>query len=235
MLKVTDLEITYGVMQAVHGVTFDVGEGEIVTLVGANGAGKTSTLKAIMGLVPSSGRVELQGHGEISGRSTDRIAGLGLRVVPEGGAVFNDMSVEDNLQVGYQGRDADARATLLATTYDRFPRLRERRRQTAGTLSGGERQMLAIGRALMGSPSVLLLDEPSFGLAPVLVREVFQLIAELNRGGITVLLVEQNARRALKIADRGIVLEKGSIVMSGTGEELSENEAVVNSYLGIRS
>lgn len=232
ILRIDDLHVSYGPVRAVEGLTMGLEQGEILTLIGANGAGKTSTLNAIMGLADGKGSVRFDDR-ELIGRKPHDIALSGISLVPEGGAVFNDMSVEENLLLGYQGRDLEERGKRLREGYERFPQLDNRRRQTAGTLSGGERQMLAIARALMCKPRLLLLDEPSFGLSPVMVSEVFRLIGELNEMGLTVLLVEQNAHRALQVADKAVVLESGKIAIAGTADELASNEAVVSAYLGV--
>jgi ABC-type branched-subunit amino acid transport system ATPase component len=233
MLTVTDLRVSYGAIRALDGVSLNVGRGETVALVGANGAGKSSLLKAIMGLVPSAGEIALEGTGSLLGASPHKIARAGLRAVPEGGAVFNGMTVRENLQVGHASGasplDEDA---AFDDVFVRFPKLGQRLDQQAGTLSGGERQMLAIARALVGAPTVLLLDEPSFGLAPVMVDEVFSMIDMLTTGGLTILLVEQNARRALALASRGYVIEQGRIVAEGSSEQLSADARIVDAYLG---
>ncbi|MGA8988112.1 ABC transporter ATP-binding protein [Aeromicrobium sp.] len=233
MLTITDLKVSYGAIKALEGVSLTVGRGETVALVGANGAGKSSLLKAIMGLVSATGEVTVEGTGPILGRSPHKIARSGLRAVPEGGAVFNGMTVRENLQVGFaSGASRLDEAGAFDDAFLRFPKLGQRLDQLAGTLSGGERQMLAIARALVGAPSVLLLDEPSFGLAPVVVDEVFAMIEMLTSGGLTILLVEQNARRALSLASRGYVIEQGSIVVEGASEQLSADSRIVDAYLG---
>ncbi len=233
MLKVEDLRVSYGMIEAIKGISFEVGDGEIVTLIGANGAGKTTTMHAISGLVkPSAGSITLDGK-DLLKMAPHRIVEMGLAQVPEGRRVFAQQTVEENLALGaYARRDRDAIAADLEEVFALFPRLKERRTQTAGTLSGGEQQMLAMGRALMAKPSIVLMDEPSMGLSPLLVTEIFRIITEINRKGTTVLLVEQNAKRALAIADRAYVLETGRITLSGTGAELASDERVKEAYLG---
>jgi len=233
MLQVTDLNVSYGAIHAVHGVNLEVRQGEIVSLIGANGAGKTTILHSISGLKrPTSGTITLDGQ-DLVKTEPHKILQLGLAHVPEGRRIFAEMSVEENLEMGaYIRTDREAIARDLEEIYQRFPRLKERRGQMAGTLSGGEQQMLAIGRALMSKPKLLLLDEPSMGLSPILVREIFNIITEVNRSGMTVLLVEQNARMALSISHRGYVLETGDIVLSGDAGELLENSEVKKAYLG---
>ncbi|WP_342726454.1 ABC transporter ATP-binding protein [Bradyrhizobium sp. B097] len=232
MLEIAGLSCGYGGPAVLKDVSLRVGAGEIVTVVGANGAGKTTLLNTIAGLLhPAEGTVRLDGA-SIGGHSTERIVRAGLSLVPEGRQVVAPLSVEENLLVGAYGRKGGGAADTLAAIYDRFPRLKERRRQPAGLLSGGEQQMLAIGRALMANPRVLLLDEPSMGLAPLIVSEIFLLLGELNRQGLTVLLVEQNARKALALAKRGYVLEGGRIVLEGPAEELAKSPAIVEAYLG---
>ena len=233
ILEVSDLSVAYGAIQALNGVSLRLAEGEIVTLIGANGAGKTTTLRAIMGLVRASGHVRYRGE-SIRARATHRLVRDGLVLVPEGRIVFANLSVQENLEMGAYARN-DPPAELVKDferVYDLFPRLKERLTQRAGTLSGGEQQMLAIGRALMARPVVLLLDEPSMGLAPVLVELVFKTIQDINKQGMTVLLVEQNAHMALSIAHRGYVLQTGKIVLSDTAKNLAENEMVRKAYLG---
>ena len=221
MLKVEDLNVCYGAIHAVKGVSFQVNRGEIVTLIGANGAGKSTTLRTVSGLLRSkSGSIKFRGE-NISRLPSHKIVERGLA----------QMSVQENLEMGAYTRGAETEADLEAV-YGRFPRLRERRRQTAGTLSGGEQQMLAIGRALMSRPCLLMLDEPSMGLAPILVEQIFDIIRELHQSGTTILLVEQNAQMALSVADRAYVMETGKISLSGTGRELSESDAVRKAYLG---
>ncbi|AEJ62207.1 ABC transporter related protein [Spirochaeta thermophila DSM 6578] len=233
MLKVEGLRVNYDAIEALHGISFEVREGEIVTLIGANGAGKSTTLNAICGLVPvSRGGITFMGE-DLVGLSPHGIVQRGISQVPEGRRVFANLTVEDNLLMGaYTRKDAKAVRRDMEQVYERFPRLKERYRQLAGTLSGGEQQMLALGRALMSRPRLLLMDEPSMGLAPLLVREIFSIIQDLNREGVTILLVEQNAHMALKIAHRGYVLETGNIILSGTVAELLENEEVKRAYLG---
>jgi branched-chain amino acid transport system ATP-binding protein len=232
MLEVEKLSGGYGGPDVLRDVSLRVGADEIVTVVGANGAGKTTLLNTIAGLLrPSSGAIRLNGQG-IGGLAPERIVRAGLSLVPEGRQVIAPLSVEENLQVGAYGRPKGGAADTLAAIYSRFPRLKERRRQPAGLLSGGEQQMLAIGRAMMAGPAVLLLDEPSMGLAPLIVSEIFALLADLNGQGIAVLLVEQNARKALALASRGYVLEGGRIVLEGPSSELAKSPAIVDAYLG---
>ncbi len=232
MLRVTDLNVFYGQIHAVKGVSFEVREGEIVTLIGANGAGKSTTLKTISGLMRAkSGSVEFMDK-NISSTAPHKIVQLGIAHVPEGRRVFTTMTVEENLDMGaYTAPPTDLEADK-ERVFDQFPRLKERRRQVAGTLSGGEQQMLAMGRALMSHPKLLMLDEPSMGLAPILVEQVFDMIRQLHEAGTTILLVEQNAEMALSIADRAYVLETGKITLSGGGKELSQSESVRQAYLG---
>ncbi|MBO6149027.1 MAG: ABC transporter ATP-binding protein [Lachnospiraceae bacterium] len=233
MLKIEDLKVSYGMIEAIKGISFEVNDGEIVTLIGANGAGKTTTMHAISGLIkPSSGSITLNGE-ELTKLPAHRIVGLGLSQVPEGRRVFAEQSVEENLVLGsYLRKDREEIAKDMEYVFTLFPRLKERRKQAAGTLSGGEQQMLAMGRALMTKPSIILMDEPSMGLSPLLVSEIFHIIEEINSKGTTVLLVEQNAKRALAIAKRAYVLETGYITLSGTGEELIKDERVQKAYLG---
>ncbi|MBQ1512084.1 MAG: ABC transporter ATP-binding protein [Erysipelotrichaceae bacterium] len=233
MLKVENLVVKYGVIEAIKGISFEVGDGQIVTLIGANGAGKTTTLQTISGLVrPQSGKILLNDR-DISREATDKIVKSGLVQVPEGRRVFQQETVEENLILGaYTRKDKAGIKEDLEKVYERFPRLKERHQQLAGTLSGGEQQMLAIGRALMGKPKIMLMDEPSMGLSPLLVREIFSIIREINRDGTTILLVEQNAKMALSIANHAYVLKNGSIVLDGTGEELLRSEEVQKAYLG---
>jgi len=235
MLQVKGLEVAYGAVAALRGVDLSVAEGEIVALIGGNGAGKSSTLRAISGLVkPSAGSISFQGRA-ITGLRPDKITVLGLSQVPEGRAVLARLTVVENLLMGaYVRRDSQVAADL-AKVLDRFPRLAERQEQLAGTLSGGEQQMLVMGRALMARPKLLLLDEPSMGLAPLVVSEVLRLVREINEQGSTVLLVEQNARQALKIANRAYVLETGRVVLSGPANELAQDPRVASAYLGGRS
>jgi branched-chain amino acid transport system ATP-binding protein len=233
LLAVHDVHVAYGKVEAVRSVSLDIAEGEIVTIIGANGAGKTTLLNAIMGILPLRGRIAFAGQDFSSLEIEDRV-GLGLSLVPEHRELFWSMSVEDNLQLGAfrvakpQARDAFERVYAL------FPRLKERRRQLAGTLSGGEQQMLAMGRALMGKPKLLMLDEPSLGLAPIIVADIFRTIAELRSSGVSVLLVEQNAQAALKIAERAYVMELGEFVLAGAAAELATNQRVAASYLGFQ-
>jgi branched-chain amino acid transport system ATP-binding protein len=237
ILEVSNLTVRYGAVEAVRGLSLVVGAGEVITLIGPNGAGKSSTLKGILGLVNSSGTVRYQGQ-TMRRRTPEGVAAQGLVMVPEKRELFASMEVEDNLMLGafsrFQRREKGIRDDL-EWVYTLFPRLRERRKQLAGTMSGGEQQMLAIGRALMARPRLLLLDEPSLGLAPLIVREIFQILAELKSKGVPILVVEQNARMALRLADRGYVLEAGELVMQGKGLELLEDPRVIESYLGIRA
>ena len=232
MLEVNDINVYYGSIHAIKGVSFQVEQGEIVTLIGANGAGKSTTLQTVSGLLHSrTGSITFQGE-SITGIPAHKLVSKGLAQVPEGRRVFLQMTVEENLEMGAYTRSGGEIAPGIADVYERFPRLKERRKQIAGTLSGGEQQMLAMGRALMSKPHLLMLDEPSMGLAPLLVEQIFEIIKELNQAGTTILLVEQNARMALSIAHRGYVLETGRIVTSGTGEALLEDDAVRKAYLG---
>ena len=232
MLKVDDINVYYGSIHAIKGVSFEVNEGEIVTLIGANGAGKSTTLNTIAGLLkPKTGIVEFQGENLI-GVPSHKIVNKRMALCPEGRRVFLQLSVQENLEMGAYTRPSSEVADSIADIYDRFPRLKERYKQTAGTLSGGEQQMLAMGRALMSKPKLLMLDEPSMGLAPILVEQIFDIIKELNKAGTTILLVEQNAQMALSIADRGYVLETGRVVSTGTGAELLNDDAVRKAYLG---
>ena len=233
MLKVEKLNVYYGNIHALKEISFEVQKGEIVTLIGANGAGKTSTLQAISGMIKaSSGAITLKGK-PITHEEAHKLVPLGRAHVPEGRRVFAQMSVEENLELGaYTIKDKKQIASDIEKMYKRFPRLRERRKQLAGTMSGGEQQMLAMARALMSRPEIILMDEPSMGLAPILVHEIFEIIKEINADGTTVLLVEQNANRALQIAHRAYVLETGEIVLSGEGKDLLSNEQVKKAYLG---
>ncbi len=232
ILQVNDLSVSYGSINAVKGVSFQVNPGEVVTLIGANGAGKSTILNTISGLLhPKSGSILFQGK-DLHGIPADKILCLGLAQVPEGRHVFLQMTVEENLEMGAYTQSKSTIAPGIADVYQRFPRLKERRRQIAGTLSGGEQQMLAMGRALMSKPTLLMLDEPSMGLAPILVEQIFSIIRELHAAGTTILLVEQNAQAALSVADRAYVLETGSIALSGTGAELMASDAVRKAYLG---
>lgn len=233
MLKVENLHISYGFIEAVKGIDFEVNDGEIVALIGANGAGKTTTMHALSGLLkPKEGKIFLDDK-EISKIPADKIVSLGLIQVPEGRHVFASQTVKENLELGsYLRKDKDGIKETLDHVYDLFPRLKERESQLAGTLSGGEQQMLAMGRALMSKPKVLLLDEPSMGLSPLLVKEIFAIIKEINKAGTTVFVVEQNAKMALEIANRAYVMETGKIVLTGTGEELISSSEVQKAYLG---
>ncbi|MCH3949902.1 MAG: ABC transporter ATP-binding protein [Acidaminococcus sp.] len=233
MLKVKDLNVYYGAIHAVKGISLEVGDGEIVTLIGSNGAGKTTTLQTISGILkPKTGSIEFNGE-ELVGVPAHKIVGKGLVHVPEGRHVFSNMTVMENLDMGaYLRADKDGIEKDRKKVFELFPRLYERREQMAGTLSGGEQQMLAMGRALMSKPKTLLLDEPSMGLAPLLVKEIFSIIKSIHEQGTTVLLVEQNANMALSIADRAYVLETGRIVLSGTAAEMAASEEVRKAYLG---
>ena len=233
MLKVENLHISYGFIEAVKGIDFEVNDGEIVALIGANGAGKTTTMHALSGLLkPKEGTITLNGK-DISKVPANKIVGLGLVQVPEGRHVFASQTVRENLELGaYLRKDKDGISKDLEHVFELFPRLKERENQLAGTLSGGEQQMLAMGRALMSKPKVLLLDEPSMGLSPLLVKEIFSIIKEINAQGTTVFVVEQNAKMALEIANRAYVMETGKIVLSGTGKELISSSAVQKAYLG---
>ncbi len=231
ILKIRDLKVNYGGIEAVKGISFDVPAGEIVTLIGANGAGKSSTLRAISGIVkPAGGSIELLSE-HIEGKNPTDIVKMGITLVPEGRKIFPDLSVKENLRVGAYLRK-DNIEDDINWVYDLFPRLKERSWQAGGTLSGGEQQMLAVGRALMSRPKVIMMDEPSLGLAPIVVRGIFDIIREINRQGMTILLIEQNANMALKTAHKGYVMETGSITMSGTGLELLADESVKAAYLG---
>ena len=232
LLSVNDLQVYYGSIHAIKGISFDVNEGEIVTLIGANGAGKSTTLNTIGGLLkPRSGSVEFEGT-SLLGTAPHKIVSKGMALCPEGRRVFLQLSVQENLEMGAYTRPKGEIADSIDQVYEQFPRLKERCKQVAGTLSGGEQQMLAMGRALMSKPKLLMLDEPSMGLAPLLVEQIFSIIEELNATGTTILLVEQNARMALSIAHRGYVLETGNIVTTGTGKELLTNDSVRKAYLG---
>ena len=231
ILTIKDLKVTYGGIEAVKGISFDVTEGQIVTLIGANGAGKSSTLRAIAGLVKTaSGKIVFRGD-DITGSDTNEIVRKGITLVPEGRRIFPDLTVLENLRVGAYLRNDDI-SEDINWVYDLFPRLRERSWQAGGTLSGGEQQMLAVGRALMSRPKLIMMDEPSLGLAPLVVKGIFEIIKEINKQGVTVLLIEQNANMSLKTADIGYVLETGKITLTGTGQELLTNEAVKRAYLG---
>ena len=233
MLKLENVEVSYGAVHAIHEASMEVRDGEIVSLIGANGAGKTTILRTITGLKKAdSGSITYQDV-ELLKAEPSKIITFGMAHVPEGRHVFPRMTVEENLQMGgYTKKNQENLQEILKEVYEKFPRLKERRKQLAGTLSGGEQQMLAVGRALMGSPSIILMDEPSMGLSPLLVKEIFHIIKEVHKQGITVLLVEQNAKMALAIADRAYVLETGKITLSGTGRELLNNEKVKKEYLG---
>ena len=231
ILEIKDLVVSYGGIEAVKGINLSVEEGKIVTLIGSNGAGKSTTLKTIAGLVGAkSGSIQFMGE-ELLGKSTDQIVSRGVTLVPEGRRVFPNLTVAENLRIGAYLRK-DSIANDLKRVYDLFPRLKEREWQLAGTLSGGEQQMLAVGRALMAKPKLVMMDEPSLGLAPIVVKGIFDIIREINNQGITVLLIEQNANMALKIADWAYVMQTGSILMDGTGKEMAENEEVKAAYLG---
>ena len=234
MLKVKDLNVSYGAIHAIHDVSLEVNAGEIVSLIGANGAGKTTTLQTITGLKKaSSGSVELEGHNLLT-TEPSKIVGLGMAHVPEGRRIFASMTVEENLEMGaFTIRDKSQILADIENVYKHFPRLRERYKQAGGTLSGGEQQMLAIGRAMMSRPKIMLMDEPSMGLSPLLVGEIFEIIQELNRSGMTILLVEQNAKMALSIADRAYVLETGHVVMNGQAKDMLEDDQVRRAYLGM--
>lgn len=233
MLKVTDLTVHYGAIQALRGISFDVNQGEIITLIGSNGAGKTTTLHSVSNIIKkTSGKVEFE-NVDITNVSPDAIVKTGLIQVPEGRRVFANMSVKENLEMGaYTRKDKAGIKSDMEMVYGLFPRLKERIKQLSGTLSGGEQQMLAMGRALMSKPKLLLLDEPSMGLAPILVDEIFSIIQEINKTGTTILLVEQNAYKALSIADRAYILETGTVIKSGKASDLINDEAVKSAYLG---
>ena len=237
VLEVKNLSVAYGKVEAVSGVSLAVGEGKIVTVIGPNGAGKTTTLSAIMGLLPSRGEVAFDGSIE-QVPEVERMVVRGMNLVPEKRELFGSMSIEDNLLLGAFQRHRSGKRDHLETmeeVYTLFPRLKERRLQQAGTMSGGERRMLAVGRALMARPKLLMLDEPSLGLAPLIVREIFRIIAELRRRGVSILLVEQNARAALQVADYAYVLENGGIKMHGEASALRDDPRVIESYLGLGS
>lgn len=233
LLEVKDLRVCYGVIEAIKGISFEVNEGEIVTLIGANGAGKTTTMQSIMGLIhPKSGTITFDGA-DIFGMSTHKILRLGMTQVPEGRRIFSELTVYENLLMGaYIEKNREKIKKDMEEIYEIFPRLYERRTQVAGTLSGGEQQMLAMGRAMMSHPRLLMLDEPSMGLSPLLVDQIFSMIKKFHDNGTTILLVEQNAGKSLAISDRAYVLETGRIVLSGTGRELMESEEVKKAYLG---
>ncbi len=233
MLEIKELEVYYGVIQAIKGISFTVNEGEVIALIGANGAGKTTTLQTITGMItPAAGEILFEGT-NIAKIPGHKIVSMGMAHVPEGRRVFAELSVYENLKLGaYTRKDKNEVAETLERVYRSFPRLKERKNQLAGTLSGGEQQMLAMGRALMSKPKIVLMDEPSMGLSPILVEEIFNIIREISAGGTTVLLVEQNAKKALAIADRAYVLETGKIVLSGDAEEMLNNDSIKKAYLG---
>ena len=235
LLKVTDLKVSYGGIDALRGISFDVEEGEIVTLIGANGAGKSTTLRTICGLVrPSAGRIVYDGR-DITSQSTQRIVSEGIALVPEGRRVFDNLTVKENLLIGaYLRKDKESIQADVEHVYELFPRLKEREWQSAGTLSGGEQQMLAVGRAMMTRPRILMMDEPSLGLAPLIVKDIFSIIRALNETGMTILLIEQNANAALRCAHHAYVLEAGRITMSGTGASLLADKRVQDAYLGTK-
>ena len=233
MLEIKDLYVNYGMIEALHGISFKINEGEIVALIGANGAGKTTTLHAISGLIKAQSGEILLNDKDIVKVSGNKIVEMGIAQVPERRRIFTEQTVEENLLLGaFIRKDKDGIKKDLDEVYARFPRLKERSKQLAGTLSGGEQQMLAMGRALMAKPKIMLLDEPSMGLSPLLVKEIFSIIKHINELGTTVLLVEQNAKMALSIADRAYVLETGNIVLSGTGKELANSDQIKKAYLG---
>ena len=233
MLEIKNLEVYYGMIQAIKGISFEVNEGEVIALIGANGAGKTTTLHAVTGLIPAkAGEIIFDGK-NVAKIPGHKIVSMGVAHVPEGRRVFAELSVYQNLKMGaYTRKDKDEIAGNLEMVYKRFPRLKERKNQMAGTLSGGEQQMLAMGRALMSQPKIILMDEPSMGLSPIFVNEIFDIIREVSAAGTTVLLVEQNAKKALSIADRAYVLETGRITLQGDAKELMNDESVKKAYLG---
>ena len=233
MLEIKDIEVYYGMIQAIKGISFEVNEGEVIALIGANGAGKTTTLHTITGLLsPKKGSVTFEGK-DITKVPAHKIVSLGIAHVPEGRRVFAELTVYENLKMGaYTRKDKDEIEKTLEMVYKRFPRLEERKNQLAGTLSGGEQQMLAMGRALMSHPKIIVMDEPSMGLSPILVNEIFDIIQEVSKGGTTVLLVEQNAKKALSIADRAYVLETGRIVLEGDAKVLMNDDSIKKAYLG---
>ncbi len=233
LLKITDLKVRYGGIEALKGVSFEVNEGEIVTLIGANGAGKSTTLRAIASIVPTAAGKIFYQDADVTTMSPNKIVERGIVMVPEGRRVFANLTVLENLNIGaYLRNDKEGIKADIRRVYDLFPRLEERHWQMAGTLSGGEQQMLAVGRALMAKPKLLMMDEPSLGLAPLVVKDIFSTIRRINDDGTTVLLIEQNANAALKIADRGYVMETGNITLTGTGTELLNDESVKEAYLG---
>ena len=235
MLKISDLHVNYGGINALRGISLEVPDGEIVTLIGANGAGKSTTLRTITGLVKAASGSVLWNDTELLGKPIDEIFKSGIAMVPEGRRVFSDLTVLENLRIGaYLRKDTEEIDKDIEWVYSLFPRLKERYWQYAGTLSGGEQQMLAVGRALMSRPKLMMMDEPSLGLAPLVVQDIFSIIKEINRQGVTILLIEQNANMALRIADRGYVLETGRISMTGTGMELLNDESVKAAYLGTK-
>ena len=235
MLKISDLHVNYGGINALRGISLEVPDGEIVTLIGANGAGKSTTLRTITGLVKAASGSILWNDTELLGKPIDEIFKSGIAMVPEGRRVFSDLTVLENLRIGaYLRKDTEEIEKDIEWVYSLFPRLKERYWQYAGTLSGGEQQMLAVGRALMSRPKLMMMDEPSLGLAPLVVQDIFSIIKEINRQGVTILLIEQNANMALRIADRGYVLETGRISMTGTGMELLNDESVKAAYLGTK-
>ena len=235
MLKISDLHVNYGGINALRGISLEVPDGEIVTLIGANGAGKSTTLRTITGLVKAASGSVLWNDTELLGKPIDEIFKSGIAMVPEGRRVFSDLTVLENLRIGaYLRKDTEEIDKDIEWVYSLFPRLKERYWQYAGTLSGGEQQMLAVGRALMSKPKLMMMDEPSLGLAPLVVQDIFSIIKEINRQGVTILLIEQNANMALRIADRGYVLETGRISMTGTGMELLNDESVKAAYLGTK-
>lgn len=233
MLEVRDLEVYYGVIQAIKGVSFHVDQGEVIALIGANGAGKTTILHTVTGLLsPKKGSIMFEGN-DITKVPAHKIVSMGMAHVPEGRRVFSELSVYENLKMGaYTRKDRNEIEESLKNVYERFPRLEERKNQMAGTLSGGEQQMLAMGRALMSKPKIILMDEPSMGLSPILVNEIFDIIQAVSKSGTTVLLVEQNAKKALSIADRAYVLETGNIVLEGKAKDLLEDDSIKKAYLG---